>query len=84
VEACFLTIKKAFCLTFSERAMSALDLFVGFTFSLEIARFRPKMDLSGRENLGVYNTHGHKLRFPLFEKTQFVTALGIICAGTDF
>jgi parvulin-like peptidyl-prolyl isomerase len=26
----------------------------------------------------LYNAHGHKLRFPLFEKAQFVTALGII------
>ena len=27
---------------------------------------------------GLYNTRGHKLRFPAFEKAQFVTALGII------
>jgi len=26
----------------------------------------------------IYNAHGHKLRFPAFEKPQFVTALGII------
>ncbi len=25
----------------------------------------------------LYNAHGHKLRFPTFEKAQFVTALGI-------
>jgi hypothetical protein len=24
-----------------------------------------------------YNTHGHKLRFPAFEKAQFVTECGI-------
>jgi len=26
---------------------------------------------------GSYNTHGHKLRFPAFEKAQFVTECGI-------
>jgi hypothetical protein len=26
----------------------------------------------------LYNTHGHKLRFPSSKKAQFVTALGII------
>ncbi len=28
----------------------------------------------------LYNAHGHKLRFPTFEKAQFVTALGIVVA----
>jgi hypothetical protein len=27
--------------------------------------------------IGLYNTHGHKLRIPAQKKAQFVTALGI-------
>ncbi len=30
-----------------------------------------------RRSHWIYNAHGHKLRFPTFEKAQFVTALGI-------
>jgi hypothetical protein len=29
-----------------------------------------------------YNTHGHKLRFPAFEKAQFVTECGIKCKAS--
>jgi hypothetical protein len=32
---------------------------------------------SSLENGGFYNTHGHKLRFPLSKKAQFVTECGI-------
>jgi hypothetical protein len=28
--------------------------------------------------MGFYDAHGHKLRFPTFEKAQFVTAMGIV------
>jgi hypothetical protein len=51
--------------------------FVSFAdFALKILDFATTMD-TGLRNMQNYNAHGHKLRFPTFEKAQFVTAMGI-------